>query len=124
MKPVGKIVLSEKFGINDYKDDCKSSSPLKKSSTLDCSQQSSSVSIADNDESSNSSSDDSRNMSKPEPTKTSCGKKMSKKVNDQKFTIETTVTVENCGGGRKKSKKPFEDSCSPLKKKKSSKRDC
>lgn len=71
-------------------------------------------------------------MSEPEvEMKLSPGKKVSKKINDQKFTIETTVTVEKCRSDRKKTKNSCEDKClplvppepTPLKKKKSSKHD-
>ena len=38
-------------------------------------------------------------------------KKVKAKINEQKFTIETTVTVENCGGDRKKNRKSKHESC-------------
>ncbi|XP_070504983.1 uncharacterized protein [Chironomus tepperi] len=39
-------------------------------------------------------------------------KKVKTKINDQKFTIETTVTVENCSGdARKKNRKSKHDTC-------------
>jgi uncharacterized metal-binding protein len=45
-------------------------------------------------------------------------KKVQKKLNDQRFTIETTVTVENCGSqkkGRKSQiKQESNESCLPL----------
>lgn len=48
---------------------------------------------------------------------TSTSKKVKKKINDQKFTIETTVTVESCGDNKKKSskmKRSNKDECIPI----------
>lgn len=128
VKPVGKIVLSEKYG-ND-EDDCESVPSKKRSKASEkqlsqsFKQPSSGATSCDSDESMNVQSDE-RILSEPEPEPTPS---RSKKLNDQKFTIETTVKVEKCGD-RRKGKKKSDEKClplvppepSPLKKKKSSK---
>jgi hypothetical protein len=40
-----------------------------------------------------------------QPCPSAASNKVKRKINDQKFTIETTVTVQNCGSDKKKSRK-------------------
>ena len=112
MKPVGKIVFSEKFGADDEDE-----IPAKKRTTASDKQslRSRNISQCSNsseESSAENSSVDDRDMSEAELESKPFGKKLSKKLIDQKFTIETTVTVEKCD--RKKSKKSTEDRCLPL----------
>lgn len=135
MKPVGKIVISEKY---NQETERKSDAPQKKSTTTKSSP------IGPTSESNSGCDTDAESMEMPDEEEDDCnssdqevkplaGKKMQKKLNDQRFTIETTVTVEKCGSDRKKGKKSGlnnEAKClpivppepSPLKKKKMSKR--
>lgn len=92
IKPVGKIVLSERLSNFSIE-----SEPLNRSQTAF-------------DSSSNSCSDSCSEVSKPEPANR---KKLSKNFKDQKFTIETTVTVEKCGD-RKRNKISGQDKYLPL----------
>lgn len=63
----------------------------------------------DSDESEESECD----SSEEEDVKPIIGKQV-KKFNDQRFTIETTVTVEACDKDRKKNKKLDKSSCMPF----------
>lgn len=105
VKPVGKLVISEKFEIEE---DCeKSVASKKKSNTTKQSliAPSSGSSCCSSDADSNDlANDDDKSNSSDQDVKPIAGKKIQRKLNDQCFTIETTVTVEKCGD-RKKGKK-------------------
>lgn len=133
MTPVGKIVVSGKKEPEE-----ESLRSQKKSIDVDLqsigSKSQSGVSKCETDVDSNAEhcddDEDYLSSSEHEELKPLTGKKMSKKLNDQRFTIETTVTVEKVND-RKKSKKDSEESClpfvppepSPIRQKKKSKRD-
>src|SRR5690349_3651745 len=82
-----KSIAEKKFGKRQYSDDCSPSDDSQKSDSDDT----------------QSSNDDSCEESDEDVRKPLAANKMQKKVDEQKFTIETTVTVEKCG--QKKPKK-------------------
>jgi len=98
LKPVGKITIVQKSNLPKKSSKVSLPAPIKcepQSDVDDCSED------ADADPCQN-------------PI---ASKKVKTKINDQKFTIETTVTVENCGGDRKKNRKSKHESygeCLPL----------
>lgn len=96
MNPVGKIVISEKFEPENVRPD--SASRKSKRQSEPC-QSNVSDNCETNDESEGSPDDNDSDSSEPTPV---AGKKFQKKVNDQRFTIETTVTVAKCGKVSKK----------------------
>lgn len=127
VKPVGKLVISEKFQIEEgcekggasekKSNTTKQSSIASSSGSSCCSSDAESNDIADDDDKCNSS---------DQEVKPIAGKKIQKKLNDQCFTIETTVTVEKCADRKKGKKKGMTNEAnrlsesSPQKKKKMS----
>lgn len=143
VQPVGKIVISEKFDKSEYsspknsvaESDCRSSQKkpaANRQSDEECTPSADSMDCDSNDVDSNEQSvqGESCDESEEEVRQPVGAKKLQKKVDEQKFTIETTVTVEKCGD-RKKNKNarqclplvPTEPSPMKGKKKKTSKSD-
>ena len=114
MKPIGKITICEKGASKEpparrqtqrksMPEPCDNESPSNASNYCD-----------DSDVDTDKPSDEDECMSsEPEEVKPPiAGKKMKKKLDDQRFTIETTVTVEKCG--KKGAKKSMQTKCLPI----------
>lgn len=103
VKPVGKIVISDKTEHEEERKGCSSKRNSSKQSSI--APTSGLSSCCDTDADSNDMQDDEDDdecNSSEEELKPLAGKKMQKNLNDQRFTIETTVKVGKCGGDRKK----------------------
>lgn len=119
MKTVGKIVVSEQ-------NTCEASnnrSPQRKSKARkhsDCSSSNGSNDdeCEDDSDSKRRSDDDDVDCSE---AKTLGSKKVSKQVDDQRFTIETTIKVQKCGD-KKKAKKDDNEPSPTMERKKSTKK--
>lgn len=102
VNPVGKIVISEKFEPENVRPG--SASRKSKRQSEPCGSQSNASDNCETDDDSEDCPDDNDgDSSEPTPI---AGKKFQKKVNDQRFTIETTVTVAKCGKASKKDSMP------------------
>ncbi|KAL7024671.1 hypothetical protein ACKWTF_013156 [Chironomus riparius] len=89
LRPVGKITVVQKANLPRKSSNPNLPSIVKLPAPIKCEPQS-----------------DADDCSDVEPCEIPItSKKVKAKINEQKFTIETTVTVENCGGDRKKNRK-------------------
>lgn len=134
VKPVGKIVVSEKYLPENFagKKD-KSAIEQKKKKTDSKTSLCEDVEMSSNESNSDAESDDKPDVddcsnSSEDEVKPIAGKKLQKKLNDQRFTIETTVTVESSKkrgkkGGAANTSKALPEPTS-MKKRKSMKVDC